>query len=148
MIGGFDTISVVMYCPRGPALADTEVVLVNGWFLPGGSLTEMETRKTFALDGVRGEIGFEIGPERVRKHGSRQVDGTNDTPRSLLLSVRLTRDEMDNLIARRGRAYGIVGKTERTYHIEIRSVAELVDRPPVTDWATLGKILVVLHEVW
>ena len=145
----------VLYRP-GPTLDETTVVLVRefrspavtadgyvheppGGFSPRG---RTDPRRA-ALAEVAEETGLELAPERLRDHGTRQVNATMSAHTAHVFGAEVTDDELARLRAAPG-PHGVAADGERTF-VEITTFGEIRRRGAV-DWASLGMVAGVLLD--
>jgi 8-oxo-dGTP pyrophosphatase MutT (NUDIX family) len=142
-----DTAHVLLYRP-GTTVDESLVVLVrefrspaatpDGFVheLPGGSGDESEPVLQAAAE-VEEETGLQIGADRLRSLGARQVGGTVSAHRAHLFAAEITDEELAWLREHQGVPNG-GGGGERTW-IELAAYSEIREQRLV-DWATLGMI--------
>jgi 8-oxo-dGTP pyrophosphatase MutT (NUDIX family) len=95
-----------------------------------------------AADEAREEVGIELDASRFQEHEVRQLVATMSSHKAHLFSAEITDEELDQLRAQGGVAYGVIEETELTY-VEITTLGE-IRRNPNVDWSMLGMILQVL----
>jgi 8-oxo-dGTP pyrophosphatase MutT (NUDIX family) len=147
--------SVLLYHRRGPKLEDTEIVFVrefrspaNTWSgmvheLPGGSSPDStKDARATAAEELEEETGFHLDPARLVQHHTRQVAATLSSYKSTLFVAELSTDEMLQMKARSGQAFGLQSDSERTY-VEVSTLGSVLTANLV-DWATLGLIFQAL----
>lgn len=114
--------------------------------LAGGSSHKTgEDPGQVAAEEVFEETGLLLDNSKLMTLGGRQLCGTLSSHKSYLYSYKLNEEEMVWLKAQDGIVHGKIEDTERTF-IEYYSVKELIENP-ITDWATLGQILVILNNI-
>ncbi|GAA2408675.1 hypothetical protein GCM10010191_16570 [Actinomadura vinacea] len=145
---------VVLYRP-GPTLDATTVVLVRefrgpaatpdgrvheppGGSGPAGGADPLRA----ALAELAEETGLALPADRLREHGSRQVNATMSAHRAHVFAAEITEDELAALSS--GGPHGVAADGERTY-VEIATFGE-IRRERLVDWAALGMIAEVLTE--
>jgi 8-oxo-dGTP pyrophosphatase MutT (NUDIX family) len=152
---GRPDISTVMLYRRTEQLDDNVVVLIrefrshastrDGYVreLAGGSSFKANRNPLeVAADEAREEVGIELDASRFQEHEVRQLVATMSSHKAHLFSAEITDEELDQLRAQGGVAYGVIEETELTY-VEITTLGE-IRRNPNVDWSMLGMILQVL----
>jgi 8-oxo-dGTP pyrophosphatase MutT (NUDIX family) len=154
VLGRPDVATVVLYRRDPVDVRQSEVALVRE-FRSAGATADGYVRETpggsswdpalgireIAIEEVREEVGLSLAPERLRPLGARQVMATLSAHRAHAWAAELTQDEMTRLRADAGVVHG-ADDGERTT-VEVWTLADLL-AAPVTDWSTLGFVLVAL----
>ena len=110
--------------------------------LPGGSSLKPAADPVEAgLDELSKETGLRLPRDRCAIVARRQVAATIVANQCLLLSARLSADEMDRLASLEGTAHGEEAETERTY-LCVRTRQQIIEEGLV-DFVTLGQISLI-----
>ncbi len=149
-----DIAAVVGYRP-GKTLADTEVVLVrefratarteDGFIREaagGSSWKAIRDPRQLAAQEFHEETGLRLRASRFRSLGARQACGTFSTHRAHAFACTLSKAQVATLRRQQadGIAHGVAAESERT-HVEVYRLGELLARPQLIDWPTLGMVL-------
>jgi 8-oxo-dGTP pyrophosphatase MutT (NUDIX family) len=154
-----DVACTVLYHRAGSDALDTQIVLVrefrapartaDGFVheLPGGSQADGKAAPlALAVTELYEETALRFEPERFRFVGSRQLVATLSSHHAHAFAVELTETEIRQVrqLAARGVRHGVEADSERTT-LEVVTVREMLERG-LTDWATIGIVMLALHE--
>lgn len=141
--------------------ADTEIALIkefrspartdDGYIreVPGGSSWKpgVDPFETMAHE-LEEETGLAITEKsRIRRIGSRQLNGTLSAHVAHAFAIELTDEELEFLRQQQQEhiVHGVEADTERTY-VEIHRLSDLIEgNSNAVDWSMLGMILTALH---
>jgi len=148
-------ISVMALYQPGATVDETIVVLVREFRssastpdglvheLPGGSAAAGTGALDQAIRETEEETGLSIDVQRIRAHGSRQLEATVSAHHAHLFAAEITNEELAWLRASEATPHGS-GDTERTWP-EITTFGEL-RKHRLVDWATLGMIVEAVFD--
>ncbi len=155
-----DIATIVAYRPQA-VLRDTEIALIkefrsparttDGYIreVPGGSSWKpgADPFETMAHE-LEEETGLVIADtSRIRRVGTRQLNGTLSAHVAHVFAIELSSDEFAFLRKQEEEkvVHGVEADTERTY-VEVRKLGDLTrSDSDALDWSMLGMILTALH---